>query len=344
MTGGSGTPRDSGTTPKRSRRSSSMDLWLDDPLDPELSRSGCEPGVQQPVPDGAENESGEDKSEEAAPHPKMRNPYISSKLWNFLASKKKVFFRGLLGLLFVAALLGGALAIRHYLLSSPAFNVRTIEVSSMRHDLSLEIKKATSRFVGRNIFTVRMDEVAESVKQIPWVADARAWRSLPDTIHVDVVEHEVAAALFRPDHGFFLVSREGRIFKKASPAELRGLAVITGLTLKDLEHSDLPLRESLRFIEIYRSNPARPALSEIRHMGTEIAFTLRSIPVEVRIANGGDLDRRLDTFDRIYRAIRDDLQKKTIIYIDIADKPGTAVVSHPKNGIADSNKEEGKSQ
>ncbi len=323
MTGDGQNPKDPSTGSHRRRSTSVEELWLDDPLDADLVQESVQPYSAE---DSVENSA---NAEEPEKHRRIRIPRISSKLWTFFASHKSMLLRGLVGLAFVAVTVGGALGLRHYLLSSPAFNVRTIEVSSMRHDLSMEIKKATDPYVGRNIFTVSMDDVAGSVKKIPWVADARAWRSLPDTIHVDVVEHEVAAALFIEKHGFFLVSRRGRVFKKASPSELRGLTVITGLSVSQLDHSDLPLREVLDFMETYRQNPARPPMSEVRHMGMEIAFILRSVPVEVRISTGSDLKQRLETFDRIYRTIRDDLQKKTIIYIDIADKPGTAVVSHP---------------
>ena len=62
---------------------------------------------------------------------------------------------------------------------------------------------------------------------LPWVADARVSRRLPDTLAIDIVERREHAVLAKPDH-LVLIDATGHALEPISPRKARGKLVISG--------------------------------------------------------------------------------------------------------------------
>ena len=66
-----------------------------------------------------------------------------------------------------------------------------------------------------------------SLMELPWVADARVSRQLPDKIVVDIVEREPHAVLVKPDR-LVLIDPSGQELEPISPADAKGMLQISG--------------------------------------------------------------------------------------------------------------------
>jgi cell division protein FtsQ len=62
---------------------------------------------------------------------------------------------------------------------------------------------------------------------LPWVADARVSRRLPDTLAIDIVERREHAVLAKPDH-LVLIDAEGQALEPISAAKAKGKLIISG--------------------------------------------------------------------------------------------------------------------
>jgi len=125
---------------------------------------------------------------------------------------------------------GGLLAYRR-VMNGNTFTVRSLQIEGARRAPRHELVRLVQSVVGRNIFAVDLAAASRAVKSHPWVRSARARRELPGRVVVEVTEHH-AQALLLLGH-LYLVDGEGRVFKRAAPDEVDGMAVITGLDRSD---------------------------------------------------------------------------------------------------------------
>jgi cell division protein FtsQ len=77
----------------------------------------------------------------------------------------------------------------------------------------------------------------DRLRQLPWVADARVSRQLPDTLVIDVVERKPHAVVRRADR-LMLIDASGTELEPVSAARARGLMVLSGF---DVENRVAPL-------------------------------------------------------------------------------------------------------
>ena len=74
---------------------------------------------------------------------------------------------------------------------------------------------------------VDLAEVRDDLLELPWVADARVSRQLPDTLKVDIVEREPHAVLRKPGR-LMLVDRQGHELEPISAANAKDKLLIEG--------------------------------------------------------------------------------------------------------------------
>ena len=74
---------------------------------------------------------------------------------------------------------------------------------------------------------VDLAEVRGSLLELPWVADARVSRQLPDTLKIDIVERVPHAVLRRPDR-LVLVDAKGNELEPIAPAAAKGKLLVEG--------------------------------------------------------------------------------------------------------------------
>ena len=128
----------------------------------------------------------------------------------------------------IAASVAVAWGARRYLLTSPRFAVRTVEVDGMRRRTAGEVARAGGVEVGKNILGLDLEAARAGILTDPWVESATVTRKLPSTVRITVVERE-ARALVAIGGEPYLATRDGDLFKKVTLEDPYDLPVVTGI-------------------------------------------------------------------------------------------------------------------
>ncbi|MCK9274905.1 MAG: FtsQ-type POTRA domain-containing protein [Syntrophales bacterium] len=98
-----------------------------------------------------------------------------------------------------------------------------------------------------NILTANLEKMASGIRTNPWVKDAEVGRELPNRLVIEVTER-IPAAIIRRDKGFYLVDREGTIFKNLVKSDGVDLSLLTGMCSEGIVNFDL-LRGALDLLD-----------------------------------------------------------------------------------------------
>ncbi len=250
-----------------------------------------------------------------------------------------------IALLLAAVGYGGVLAHR-FVVESPHFHVKRVEVTPTVHVTANEVRKLAGVGPHTNIFTVDLKRVAARVQQHPWIATARVHRRLPDGIRIEVKEHQAAAAvLFESTRGrgdlFYLVNRDGRAFKRARLTELEGLPLVTGILRSDYRtrpaQTRAQIRSALTLARRYLARAGRPPLGEI-HVDPVEGLTLYTARRAVQVRLGrGDLTAKLRRLDRILRLLARRGQRPRAIRLDNERYPKRVTVQLAEADVGSGN-------
>lgn len=203
------------------------------------------------------------------------------------------------------------------LMGSSQFMVQKIRVEGTRRGRSVHIQRLAAKVTGRHIFSVDLHAARRAVMAHPWVKDARVYREYPDTVAVEVTEHQ-AKALLLIGH-LYLVDPDGKVFKKAGPEEADKMPVITGISR--LAYINQPadarplLTSALEALDRYRSMH-RPPLSEV-NVGPRGAITLYLRRNGVALQFGQEVSNdRLRKLDAVWAALGPETKRVRIVFLD----------------------------
>jgi cell division protein FtsQ len=124
----------------------------------------------------------------------------------------------------LTALAGQQLA---YAAADAGYEVNRVEVHGVERMNTLKVYDRVIGEKDRAMPLVDLHAVRDSLLELPWVADARVSRQLPDTIVVDIVEREPHAVLKRPDR-LVLIDPTGHELAPVSAADAKGMLQISG--------------------------------------------------------------------------------------------------------------------
>ena len=122
-----------------------------------------------------------------------------------------------------------------WLRTSPTFAVKRVESGAYRFTSRQELEDTFACFLGRNIWTLSSDDVADSLSTLPWVRDLNVHRRLPGSIEVDFREWRPLLVIepntTRPGgQGQPLaVVEDGRVLQFPDHLVLPGLPVLVGV-------------------------------------------------------------------------------------------------------------------
>jgi cell division protein FtsQ len=121
------------------------------------------------------------------------------------------------GVLVGLVALASTLTAVHWLLRSPLFPLRMVELRTpLKQASSRHVEAAIVRFAAGNFFAVSIDELRAALEKLPWVRTAAVRRVWPDRLEISIEEH-VPLARWGADA---LVNTHGERFAGASEGEL----------------------------------------------------------------------------------------------------------------------------
>jgi cell division protein FtsQ len=107
------------------------------------------------------------------------------------------------------------------------YEVNRVEVRGVERMNELKVYERVLGEKQRAMPLVDLGALRGSLLELPWVADARVSRQLPDTIVVDIVERTPHAVLEKPDR-LVLIDPSGHELEPISPAAAKGMLLVSG--------------------------------------------------------------------------------------------------------------------
>ena len=176
----------------------------------------------------------------------------------------------------VSASLAVAWSAHHYALTSPRFEIRTVDLIGA-HRITLEqVKTDSGALVGSNIFALDTDAAERKLLENPWISEVKLTRRLPNTLRVELSEREAAAVVSLGEH-LYLVTREGEPFKEIAVGDPYDLPLITGASPENLA------RDRAREIERIQTG------LEVLHQFERVPLSKVYPAEEVHLADAGDV-------------------------------------------------------
>ncbi len=223
---------------------------------------------------------------------------------------------GVAGGLSYGALLGVQEAY-DYATTSPRFEARALLFEPTSHVSDAELRALMGITPGTNILSLEVEGLAAAVSEHPWVRRASVTRELPDTLIVEVEEHNPRAVLLAGD--FFLVGEDGIPFKPLESGERGTLPIVTGvepsLVFTEPERAQKVVSRALSILDAY-STKQRPRLSEVNIDETGAA-TLYTADLGSQLRLGRtNVEAALTRYDALRAALGEESDKLAVAHLD----------------------------
>lgn len=159
-------------------------------------------------------------------------------------------------------------------------NYDQIEITGNHYVSRATITEKFASDLGRSVLRVPLDARRESIEAIPWIAQARAERTLPNEIRVEVTER-IPVAFLRTTNDLALIDANGVILDRPLEGDFR-FPVVSGLDDSmlpaDREKRMRLLVEFLKEIDLVRPG-ASEQVSEVQMADAEdVRATLAGLP------------------------------------------------------------------
>lgn len=209
----------------------------------------------------------------------------------------------------------GARSAYAFVTTSPRFAASHLIYTPTSHLSAERVAALMGIEEGTNILSLDLPALEAKIAGDRWVAAVTVKRELPDTLRVEVVEHEPAAILLLDR--FYLIDRQGRPFKRLGPGERGELPIITGIDRAALLAGAAAPRieRALAAMDAYQAG-ARPRLGEI-HVGetAEVTLTTADTRTQLRLGRDGVADK-LGRFDALRAALGPRADHLAVVHLD----------------------------
>jgi cell division protein FtsQ len=222
------------------------------------------------------------------------------------------------------ALLAGGREVYEYATTSSRFEVQHLTFEPTEHVDDQTLRELLAIAPATNILSLDLEQLGARLTEHPWVAQATVTRNLPDTLAIEIVEHEAAAIVLAGR--FYLVDEQGVPFKQLERGERDDLPIITGIdrdSLRDPEARDravTTIARGLAVLDLYQAKQ-RPRLGEI-HLSDDGSIVLYTAQTGTQLVLGRDeFEQRLARWDALRVALGDRAERLAIVHLDHESKP-----------------------
>ncbi|MCI5158125.1 MAG: FtsQ-type POTRA domain-containing protein [Candidatus Electrothrix sp. AUS1_2] len=225
------------------------------------------------------------------------------------------------GILLLVLILLFTLAVRwgfRTLERSGVFSVHRVTVQGNRMSNEVQIRALADIQQGVQLFDVTAEEIAERIRQHPWIDQVEVERVWPDTLTVRVTEHRPLAMINieGEQEGLYYLDDRGTVFVSVDPLQDIDYPVVTGVSPPDGKSAgagfqlggDARTGEVCEFLHVAaRGNPILPlqSISEVhleREKGIIVYLVEHPFPIYIGY---GNVERRyyqlVKLLERLYR-------------------------------------------
>jgi cell division septal protein FtsQ len=175
-------------------------------------------------------------------------------------------------------------AVVGWVLTSPQFQLRTIELSGTERVPRQWIDARIAPLRGRHLLRLALADLESELAGHPWIAGVAMRKRLPDSLAVRVVERRPAALLRRAD-GLYYVDEAGRLIERFDPGAGPVDLLLVRATKADEEWIGAALGAAREFV---RLEPAwGRELSEVEVLGEgDLRFHTAALPFALLLGVG----------------------------------------------------------
>ncbi|MCS6913295.1 MAG: FtsQ-type POTRA domain-containing protein [Myxococcales bacterium] len=230
-------------------------------------------------------------------------------------------------LLTALALAGSVIGSLHWLRRSPHFALRTIRISPTNHVPREVLLQRAQLALGENLFRVNLARAERALMAEPWIRRARLRRELPDTVVLEIEEHQARALVALG--ALYLTNADGVVFKRATPEEARGLPVVTGIGregyIADRATAQAQIRQALAVLDVFCA-PGRPSIGEVHLdlLGGATLYTETGVAIRLRTTDA--IGTRLASFDAVWAELNRRGERPAVIFLDNRAHPDQVTV------------------
>ncbi len=210
------------------------------------------------------------------------------------------------------------------LVNSDHFAVKQVEVNGNRRFSAAQVVALSDIRQGVGTFDLDLDIIGQKLAENDWIKSAQVWRKLPQTIVIDIVEHQPLFIL-NLDYLYY-VDGDGDIFRVLRTGDKLDLPLVSGLSRKEILAEPQRCRQRLQTVaELLEELKRRRVfgLGQVAQVviGDEGRLTMYTDPYGVAVLIGRDnFAARLDRLERIYPQLQGDLNRLSYIDLTVADK------------------------
>jgi cell division protein FtsQ len=216
-------------------------------------------------------------------------------------------------------------AVFRWLAQGDALRIGAIRFHGASRTSEAELLALLPVKVGDSILLADVGAAERALARHAWVKGAEVNRRFPPALEVRVVEREPRALVDLG--GLYLVDREARVFKRASPGDGLDLPIITGFARDDYvqRRGDLEplLAGALALLDAYAAGGLGElaALSEI-HVDVDEGLTLYVGEEGTQVRLGiGDLPQKLSRLHRVLASLRAAGRRPEVLHLDNRSHP-----------------------
>jgi cell division protein FtsQ len=216
-------------------------------------------------------------------------------------------------------------------LSSPSFAIQQVEVDTSRRLPDREVARRAGIRLGESLLGLDLVEAERLLLTDPWVQSVRVTRKLPQTVRIQLVEHE-AVALAAIDGDVFLVGGTGEPFKAWQEGDVHDLPVLTGITgealARDRAGAVARFATGLRVLEQYERLPvSRAQRAEEVNLAPDGSVVLSVGAMGVALHLGqGPWPKKLLMVAEVLRKFDSERELPGVVFLDNAFHPERVVV------------------
>jgi cell division protein FtsQ len=215
--------------------------------------------------------------------------------------------------------------------------VRNVRVLGNTRVTTAQVSKLGGQMVGSNLLAIDVPGLERALSAHPWVKSVVVRRRLPDSIVIQLTEHQPVAMVSVSD--LYLVDAEGEPFKRAQSNEAMDLPLITGIERDALvsrrDETRLVIRRALAALDAYARSPVSrgDAVSEVNV--SDSGLTLVTTSGQEVVLGDADLEPALARLARVRRELSAKQLTAEVIHLDNRTRPDWVAVQTSKgNGRA----------
>lgn len=223
-----------------------------------------------------------------------------------------------------------------YLVQSPTFKVKDVEVVGINKLSKEEILKESGVKEGQSIFTIKVSDAVKRLSRNPWVKGVTVRKQFPDKIIIRIVERE-AEALVKRGRLWYL-SADGELFKQLERGDPVDFPVISGADNSDAPDDPSALEIAIKVIRLSKKSgilPERMISQIIVHPGKRFTILTMGSLKSVEIS-GDDVERRWETLETVLAEVaRSNME---VVRVNLNYPYGAALrfhISRPVTVVAD---------